>query len=451
MTETLDALFFNNGPVTSFPMLSLNPAFQRRWPSLYDAVEEGRIDAQALFSILVEQIPTEGICFYSLDTWPYPRPRASTLSEREYIYQASNAVNGGSITIGYSYSTLAYIPKPNSSWALPLSVERIKPSQTYREIAACQIQRLSQERKHLPHSLDTVACDGKYGNYRFFRQVKGLNCGVVARLRKDRVLYREPEVAEPGKRGRPRKHGQRFAFKAPSSWGPPDEIVEFEDPRWGLVRLERWNSLHDRRAADCPFDVVKVSTHLERKKPSGPIWLAWIEPGKMPKGIQVTAKVIWEAFQHRWPIEPAVRFCKQRLGLVKPQFHKVEYQDVWVWLVLLTLWLLFLAIGLVEQKVLPWQKKQGENPPAGPKAGPGNANPVRKWSKKAPVGRKKSEIWVVKELFQPNHQVGLCIPLSKCEFAKNGTQYYNSKGLRGLGLPREPGGFLGVILGGDPL
>ena len=46
-------------------------------------------------------------------------------------------------------------------------------------------------------------------------------------------------------------HGERFAFKEPETWGTPDEVIELEDPHWGQVRLERWNSLHEKKGDRC--------------------------------------------------------------------------------------------------------------------------------------------------------------------------------------------------------
>ncbi len=52
------------------------------------------------------------------------------------------------------------------------------------------------------------------------------------------------------KRGRPKVHGKRFAFKEADTWGTPDAVVELEDPRWGNVCLERWNQLHETKGTD---------------------------------------------------------------------------------------------------------------------------------------------------------------------------------------------------------
>ncbi len=45
--NTADALLTEPG-AHSFPELSLSPCFERQWPSLYEAFEDGRIDQQAL-------------------------------------------------------------------------------------------------------------------------------------------------------------------------------------------------------------------------------------------------------------------------------------------------------------------------------------------------------------------------------------------------------------------
>jgi len=76
--------------------------------------------------------------------------------------------------------------------------------------------------------------------------VQGLRSGIVTRLRCDRVLY-QVQPPPTGKRGRPQKHGSRFAFKEPHSWGAPDEVIELEDPYWGQVHLERWSQLHEKK------------------------------------------------------------------------------------------------------------------------------------------------------------------------------------------------------------
>ena len=313
------------------------------------------------------------------------------MDDRQYVYHPTAAINGGSVCIGYPYSLLDWVPEAHTSWSLSLSVARIPSHMTAREMGVAQIKILSQARQDNTQVLDIVAADGKYGNAHFLRPLQDQHCGLVVRLRKDRVLYRAPEQPTQRKRGRPRLHGERLAFKESATWGPPDAYLRFEHPKLGQVQLERWNQLHGKHAADVPFDVIRASIHLEREKAPKPIWLGWQAPAAVPAQIQLDTKTIWQAYvqrwpvepfwlayqppphqeagdqslttlwyayQHRWPVEPSIRFRKQRLGWTTPQFQDKETGDRWSWLVALALWLFYLARPIVQDHPLPWQPPQ---------------------------------------------------------------------------------------------
>jgi hypothetical protein len=64
--ELFDAVTLQ-GPMYSFPWLSLSPRCQRKWPSLYQAVEEGRIDCTWLRAFLAQQAPAHGVRYWVLD------------------------------------------------------------------------------------------------------------------------------------------------------------------------------------------------------------------------------------------------------------------------------------------------------------------------------------------------------------------------------------------------
>jgi hypothetical protein len=355
--EAWDALMLQ-GMKSSFPWLSLSGVFRRKWHSLYKALEEGEIDANWLVGYLAQQVPQAGICHFSLDGTGWPRSRARTMDDRQYLYLPTQAVNGGSICVGYPYSLLDWVPEPQSSWSLSVSVRRISGNESAQCVGVEQVKALNEARKDYPDVLDIVAGDGKYGNANFLRPLRGQRCSIVVRLRKDRILYRKPEEPQTRKRGRPRVHGQRFAFKEPGTWDDPDEVIELEDVHWGQVRLERWRDLHGRLDVDVPFDVIRASVHLERDKPPQPIWLAWQAPANLPQDILVDAATIWRAYGYRWPVEPNIRFRKQHLGWCKPQFQDKETGDRWSWLVALAVWLLYLVRPFAQDQPLPWQKPQ---------------------------------------------------------------------------------------------
>jgi len=357
LSEALDATCLT-GAISSFPLLSLSKSFQRQWHSLYKAMERGTLDEEWLSYHLAQQAPQEGIQYFSLDSTAWPRPRARTMDDRQYVYHPTPAVKGGSICIGYPYSLLDWVPEAHRSWSLSVSVKRIPSNMTAGEMGIAQIKKLSEDRADLQNVLDIVAADGKYGNAKFLRPLQSQGCGIVVRLRRDRVLYRVPEQPKKRKHGRPRVHGKRFAFKEPETWEVPDEVIALEHPKLGQVKLERWNNLHGKNDADVPMDVIRASIYQERDKPPKPIWLGWQPPPIIPSNLDIDAQIIWQAYVHRWPVEPSIRFRKQRLGWTTPQFQHKETGDRWSWLVALAVWLLFLSRPIVEDHPLPWQKPQ---------------------------------------------------------------------------------------------
>lgn len=355
--DLLDALMAE-GCVSSFAMLSQSSRFQRKWPSLYTAIEDGAINSPWLRTYLARQVPQQGICVFPIDGSPWPRPRSRVLDDRQYVYQASSAVNGGTVTVGYPYSLLEWCVEPHSSWSLPVDVRRVPSTQTAQEAGAEQIQALAKARSACLEALDIIAADGKYGNAGFLRSVKGLRCGIVARLRRDRVLYGPPLPPLPHQKGRPRVHGQRFAFKEPDTWGTPVEERELEDEYWGQVRLQRWTQLHEKKGADVPYDVLRACVHQERAKPPEALWLTWQPPVQLPTAMTVTVETVWRAYIARWPVEAGIHFRKETLGWTLPRFQSKEAGDRWTELTALACWMLYWARPIVTDTPFPWQKAQ---------------------------------------------------------------------------------------------
>ena len=112
--ELLDALLVGL-PIRSFPELSLSSVFRRKWPSIYAAIKEGRQDEEWLESCFIQQIPTRGPLRFSLDGTAWPHPAARVLTDLQYVYSPTPAVDGGSIVVGHPYSVLAWVPECGSS------------------------------------------------------------------------------------------------------------------------------------------------------------------------------------------------------------------------------------------------------------------------------------------------------------------------------------------------
>lgn len=379
--ELVDALLLSP-PIRSFPELSQSPVFRRHWPSVYAAVEEGHQDVAWVRQCWYRQVPTQGVQVFALDTSGWPRPNAPTLPDRQYVHRASPGNGGHPTVIGYPYSALAWVAQEGSSWALPVDLERISSASDALALGVSQVKRLCQQRGSA--SLDVITADGGYGNHRFLQPLRDQPCGVLVRLRRDRVLYRDPPPY-PG-RGRPRIHGAPFAFKDPQTWGAPQQHLKFQDPLWGRVEIQYWGNLHARQASDTPFGVLRVQVRLEQAKPPQALWLAW-------QGPAWPAMALWRYYQRRWAIEPSFRWRKQQLYWTTPQFQSPEAADRWSLLVSLAQWLLFLARPVVADQPLPWQKAQRELTPGRVQQGLGGIFQQIGTPSRPPKTRGKSPGW----------------------------------------------------------
>ena len=354
-SDLVDALLLSP-PIRSFPELSLSWAFRRQWHSTYAAIEEGDQDREWLECFFIQQIPNQGTQVFSLDGTSWLQPAAKTMPDRQFVYSPSKMLNSRSIGIGQPYSVLAWAPERHSSWAPAVSVRRAPSDQTDVKVGVEQVKQLCCERSdEMKQDLHLIVADAKYGNHHFLGPLKKESCGTLVRLYRNRVLYGKPGPYS-GK-GRPRVHGDRFAFKEPETWCEPDTEMELEDEQWGKVCLRCWDHLHARQGASTPFSVILVETHLERENPNRPFWLGYQPPQGQEPGDQSLAD-LWHGYQYRWPVEPSIRFRKQYLYWTLPRFQTPERCDRWTMLVTLAQWQLFLARDLVQEERLPWQPAQ---------------------------------------------------------------------------------------------
>ena len=94
LTRSGDALFeladalSSDSVARSLPELSLSPSFRRKWPSVYEALEDGRIDAQRWQEVWTTALLAEhdGPVWISLDSTSIPRPESETSPDRGMIY-----------------------------------------------------------------------------------------------------------------------------------------------------------------------------------------------------------------------------------------------------------------------------------------------------------------------------------------------------------------------------
>jgi hypothetical protein len=352
--EITDAVI-QTAAARSYAELSLAPAFTRQWPSLYTALADGAIDVEGLRALCLQQAPPgQSRLHFAIDSMAVRRMHSPTLKDRLFCHGAQREIGGKGIIIGLPYSILAYVEQPATSWAPAVHTQRIKPNQSAVEVALTQATWVAEQ---LPaETTPEIALDGGYGNLKFFCSMRGVRTFATARMRNDRVLYQLPQMPQKGmkkKRGRPCKYGPEFRFADPGSWPTPDEVLEFEDHKFGRVRLELWSALRFRVKKEIvDISVVRSQIHLEKQKPPAPHWYG-VHNGTTEK---TTLARVFECIVHRWPIEPANRFRKERLYGELPKVRQAEASDLWLHLLQVVEWELYLWRPAASDAHLPWQK-----------------------------------------------------------------------------------------------
>lgn len=339
--DLMDAVLTTRS-VASFVELSLSPVFRREWPSIYEALQDGRPSRQGLMKEYVKHIPPSEVVVLAGDHTAWSRLYAKTLQERTYEHQPQVLSGVKPITLGHGYSTITWIPQEQGSWALPLLHERITSLDTPIGKAATQLRQVCAQISVKVLFLG----DGEYGSAPFLKQTADIECNKLIRLRPNRVLYHAPEAYQ-GK-GRPRKHGEKFSLKDPDTWTVAPEDITTQDDKLGRLRVRRWKALHLRQAAEHPFDLILVE-RLDVPD-SNPVWLIWMAQEEM------TLSQTWKQYLRRFAIEHWYRFMRQRLHWTVPQLSTPKQMETWSDLIPLMTWQLWLARNVVEDSPLPWQK-----------------------------------------------------------------------------------------------
>jgi len=98
------------------------------------------------------------------------------------------------MTAGHSYSTLAWIPQAQGSWALPLCHERLTSFETPATRAGFQLQQVTRQLSVRP----LAVYDRGYGNVRFVNQTAEIEADLLLRLASNRCVYGAPPRIQDG-------------------------------------------------------------------------------------------------------------------------------------------------------------------------------------------------------------------------------------------------------------
>ncbi len=152
MPRGADALFnlgdalLSESQAQSLPELSLSPFFERQWPSVYEALEDGCLNVEQVRALwvrvlLAERAENEPI-WIAVDTSNVERPNARTSADRTIIHLPNLPLVDKAISIGWTFSTVVLVPEQASSWTPILDQQRVESSQTAIGVAIAQLQAL---------------------------------------------------------------------------------------------------------------------------------------------------------------------------------------------------------------------------------------------------------------------------------------------------------------------
>lgn len=376
----IDALCSDSN-AQSVVQLSLNPAFERQYSSLYKAVgnafpsaASGAVENPAQPQLLpavattLMPPPAEEPWLWGLDATSYPRLYAETMLDREYVYSPTAVPAQTPVSLGHSYSLLSSLPPAEAqqatSWAVPLSVERIASLTNPLSVAHQQIQALlAAEQAPWFGQFSALAVDSRYSSREFLYPLwNQAQLVVVSRVRSNRVFYRQPEVSERSGPGRRRWFGAAFKLQKPDSWPHPaaehtqtlttrrGRTLQVNQQRWChlLMRGSRTQPMHQ-----CPFDLVLVKVRDETGQlVYAPMWLMIFGQHRQ----RVSADQACAFYRRRFGQEHAFRVLKRRLLLTRFQTPDVDREVNWVRLSCLAYAQLWSARHLAEYLPLPWQR-----------------------------------------------------------------------------------------------
>ncbi len=294
--------------------------------------------------------PAEGNWLWiGIDASGIARPSSVTSADRTALPVHNLPKCEKAITYGWQFSTMVVLSDPPSSRTYILDQQRVKSEMTAIQVGVGQLRQILPL---LPEKT-IILLDRGYDSNWLWCQCRGLNANVLCRLKRKRTFYR-PAPPPTGKRGAPRKDGDRLQVGNPSTYGTPDGHFQGEDTKGHPIEIFWWNQLHVRDARWLEFTVIRVVRPHAKDKERDPkiSWFVWLgDP-------QVDLAQIAMGYVLRFGQEHGYRVDKQDLMWEQPRLQTPEQFERWSHIVAIAHNQLILASPLVEPVLRPWENKQ---------------------------------------------------------------------------------------------
>jgi DDE superfamily endonuclease len=356
-----DALFnlcdalISESQARSLPELSLSVFFERRWPSIYEALQDGRINVDRLRAVFVQSLieaqPADEPVWLGLDSSSMERLEAESNRDRGMIYVPNMPHATKPVSVGWQFSTLMLLPEHPSSWVGILDQRRIDTKQTAIEVGIAQLRAV------LPQISRPVIllADRWYAVLRIVQACHELNCRALIRLKRNRKLYRAAPPRTQKQRGAPRKHGSLFQGTRPETHGQADAEWEGLDEHGKRVIVSCWKQLHFREAPQSEVCVIRVRREGARDSKRDPreSWFIWTGSQQ-----EVPLEQVCPWYRKRFSLEHGYRFLKQDLLWEQAHLRTPEQVERWSWIVACACNQLLLAHSLGLRVLRPWESTQ---------------------------------------------------------------------------------------------
>jgi hypothetical protein len=339
----------------SLPELSLSAFFERRWPSVYEALQDGRINVERLRQVFVQAVleiqPTDEPIWLGIDSSSMQRLEADNSRDRGMIYVPNMPHATKPVSVGYQFSTLMLLPEQPSSWVGILEQRRISTEQT---AIAVGIEQLRAVLPHMTGHRVILLADRWYATASFVQACHHLALGALIRLKRNRKLYRAAPPRQPKQRGAPCKHGPLFQGSRPQTYGSADAEWEGIDEHGKRVVVSCWKQLHFRDTPQTEVCVIRVLREAARDSKRDPreSWFLWTGHEEIP------LEQVRPWYRKRFSQEHGYRFLKQDLLWTQVHVRTPEQLERWGWIVACACNQLLLAQHLGQAMLRPWESKQ---------------------------------------------------------------------------------------------
>jgi hypothetical protein len=294
----------------SLPEWSLSVFFERRWPSVYQALQDGHLTVERLREVFVqawlETPPTDEPIGLGLDSSRRHRLEAESRRDRGMISVPNLPPASKPVSAGWPFSPLMLLPAQPRSW-VGIGAQRRRSSEpTAIEVGSEQRRAGVPQVRGRPLIL---LADRGYATASLVHACHERGCQALSRLKRQRTLYRAAPPRKEKPRGAPCKPGALFPGTGPETYGPVHAPWEGVDEHGKRVVVSCWTGLHFRAAPEVEVSVIRVLREAARESKRDPRERGFIGTGT--QDIPLEQGRTW--YRKRFSPAHGYRFLKQDL------------------------------------------------------------------------------------------------------------------------------------------